>query len=169
MGKKYIIELEDEPFEDIDAERLWRVKGFKSLVFDENGLEILSSYKEPETEREAAQKAWELARELVCIMNKKEFSKYFDVDYEKRTDILYMPYHVIKDSYEERKKINSEIKVGDEVSDCTGTGVVVEISEDCLRILYSNGASYLMSNKEFKKTGRHFPEVAELLKKIGGE
>lgn len=56
MGKKYIIELEERPFYSGDprvvgtvimAERLYRVKGFKSLVFDEEGLKRLTPYEEP--------------------------------------------------------------------------------------------------------------------------
>lgn len=43
MGKKYIIELEDAPFVDINGDRLWRVKGFRSLVFDSDGLKRLTS------------------------------------------------------------------------------------------------------------------------------
>ena len=42
MGKKYIIELEDAPFVDINGGRLWRVKGFRSLVFDSEGLKRLT-------------------------------------------------------------------------------------------------------------------------------
>lgn len=48
--KKYIIELEDEPFipqwdEASDPEvTLYRVKGFNTLVFDENGLNKLKPY-----------------------------------------------------------------------------------------------------------------------------
>lgn len=42
MGKKYIIELEDAPFVSIDGDRLWRVKGFRSLVFDSEGLKRLT-------------------------------------------------------------------------------------------------------------------------------
>ena len=49
MGKKYIIELEDEPLvynETTEKAELWRVKGFKSLVFDNVGLEKLTPYNE---------------------------------------------------------------------------------------------------------------------------
>ena len=38
MGKKYVIELEDEPI----TNGLWKVKGFNSLVFDQNGLDKLT-------------------------------------------------------------------------------------------------------------------------------
>lgn len=42
MGKKYIIELEDAPFVDVNGNQLWRVKGFRSLVFDSEGLKRLT-------------------------------------------------------------------------------------------------------------------------------
>ena len=57
MGKKYVIELEDKPLcvFDEDAQtyfpRLYRVKGFNSLVFDQTGLDKLTpleDYKQPE-------------------------------------------------------------------------------------------------------------------------
>lgn len=47
MSKKYVIEIEDEPFVRQSAlhgeESLYRVHGFKSLVFDKEGLNILRS------------------------------------------------------------------------------------------------------------------------------
>ena len=45
MGKKYIIELEDEPFEK-DGKKLWKSKEFASLVFDQDGLNRLTEYPE---------------------------------------------------------------------------------------------------------------------------
>lgn len=52
---KYIIEIEDKPLTR-DGEAVYRAKGFRSLVFDENGLkkltplpEYMSKYK-PESE-----------------------------------------------------------------------------------------------------------------------
>ncbi len=54
MGEKYIIELEDKPLCVFDEQtqtyfpRLRRVKGFNSLVFDEEGLKRLTPYKEQE-------------------------------------------------------------------------------------------------------------------------
>jgi hypothetical protein len=53
MGKKYVIELEDEPFVpniwnplEEHEDQLWRVKGFQSLVFDQYGLEKLEKLDE---------------------------------------------------------------------------------------------------------------------------
>jgi len=55
MGKKYIIELEEVPFiqhfKNGAWETIYRVKGFNSLVFDWNGLNMLTPYTEPDLER----------------------------------------------------------------------------------------------------------------------
>ena len=48
MGKKFVIEFEEKPFYKMqrrgtsETEKLWRVKGFNSLVFDENGIKKLT-------------------------------------------------------------------------------------------------------------------------------
>lgn len=54
MGKKYIIELEDENYHQYSdsepSDYLWRVKGFNALVFDEVGISKLTPYTEPDLE-----------------------------------------------------------------------------------------------------------------------
>ena len=50
MGKKYIIELCEKPMKNENGDDIWRVKGFHTLVFDQNGLDKLEEYKEPEKE-----------------------------------------------------------------------------------------------------------------------
>ena len=50
MGKKYIIELCEKPMKNESGNDIWRVKGFNTLVFDQNGLDKLEEYKEPEKE-----------------------------------------------------------------------------------------------------------------------
>lgn len=54
MGKKYIIELEDASYVNGSSYKddiLYRVKGFKSLVFDKEGLEKLEPYEGKESLR----------------------------------------------------------------------------------------------------------------------
>ena len=54
MGKKYIIEIEEEPLVRKSAlhgeTAVWRASGFNSLVFDNNGLDKLTPYTESDTE-----------------------------------------------------------------------------------------------------------------------
>ena len=71
-----------------------------------------------------------------------------------------------------------KIYVGDEVLHTTGDGVrgvIIKIHDDihndnCFDILDSDGDFYeYASMRCWKKTGRHFDEVAELLDKMRGE
>lgn len=49
---KYIIDIEDKPFESDGGEKLYRAKRFKSLVFDQRGLDKLQKINEQELEEE---------------------------------------------------------------------------------------------------------------------
>lgn len=65
MGKKYIIELEDKPFNKGNGDFLYRVKGFNSLVFDMTGINKLIPYTEPDLEqvrKEAYERGYETAK-----------------------------------------------------------------------------------------------------------
>ena len=61
MGKKYIIELEEKMFSNGTIDALYRAKGFRSLVFDAEGLKKLTPY-EPETKPEPAFKVGDEVR-----------------------------------------------------------------------------------------------------------
>lgn len=94
MGRKYIIELEDENYHQYSdsepSDYLWKVKGFNALVFDEVGISKLTPYTEPDLKqirKEAYEKgfhegygryinksyedglngAWEVARKIANI------------------------------------------------------------------------------------------------------
>lgn len=168
--RKYIIEIEDDPFIRYECfpgeEKLYIAKGFKSLVFNQNDLDKLTPYDESAAELRGAEKAWELAKKI-SIMPDEAKKEVWGTDKYNTINLGYS-YAEAAEKYELWQKEKNEIKVGDEVSDCTVTGVIVGIRGDYFRILFSNGATHFMSNREFKKTGRHFSEVADLLKKIGG-
>ena len=71
---KYIIEIEDEPFNRQlclnGEEALYRAKGFKSLVFDKNGLEKLKPF-----DRHANQTAQEYRRLRLLKINREKAEK----------------------------------------------------------------------------------------------
>lgn len=146
MGKKYIIELEDKPVCVFDEDtqtffpRLHRVKGFNSLVFDQNGLDKLAPYTEPDLD----------------AIRKEAYLQGYEQGY--------------KDGYNEPGR---GIQVGDEVK-CIRAGwtaIVTKIKEDVYLTLMDKGGEIAncYDKKDFIKTGRHFPEIAEVLRKIQEE
>lgn len=83
-----------------------------------------------------------------------------------------MSYQEAKAKYEAWKKQNDEIKVGDEIEDVIrDKGVVVyKYSKQLVDILWDDGSVTEDNSIEgVRKTGRHFPEVTQLLEKMRGE
>lgn len=99
--RKYIIEIEDDPFTRYEClpgeEALYRANGFKSLVFDQDGLDKLAMYEEPDesvAELRGAERAWEFCRFL------REECDYGKVYGMGLTDIMDMSYQNARAKYE---------------------------------------------------------------------
>lgn len=73
----------------------------------------------------------------------------------------------------EQQKADDEIKVGDEVRNKNHnvgwTAVVVQIDGDTIYLMGKTGTVADYRSIFFEKTGRHFPQVEELLKAMQGE
>lgn len=207
MGTKYTIEVEDKPFELLSeygftSEKLYRVKGFNSLVFDWNGLNKLTPYTEPDLEQVNAEKdkiydearargydegrargyqeglfdAWEAARKIgsnsMCSL--KEMGFKFEpqsVGYNPSWYVvqIYSASECIEKIRQYEQEKEEQIQVGDEVRNIQHgwTAVVSAIDRECMTLMDTNGKlgdGYDMNR--FIKTGRHFPEIAEVLKKM---
>jgi hypothetical protein len=74
----------------------------------------------------------------------------------------------IREYEEKQKQKEDEIKVGDEVVNASGDiGVVIGIiNNDVSLFIYGWNISQVTNKICCKKTGRHFPEIAEVLKKL---
>ena len=168
---KYIIELEDEPMIansfNQEVDELWKAKGFNSLVFDKYGLYKLTPYTE--SDREAIEiEVWDFVRSAFWNMTQEDIDQCYDGWFPNS-------YQETKAKYDAWKKRKDEIHVGDEVISTFGDKMVVThhwnqndgttgvsgFSADCSGLYYDE--------IEVEKTGRHFPEVEELLKKLVGE
>lgn len=74
--------------------------------------------------------------------------------------------------YEEEQKKAAEIKIGDEVTDEDGwNGVVTYVSPDgkYLVVTLQDGNALRWRKESFEKTGRHFPQIAEILNQMQEE
>lgn len=184
---KYIIDIEDEYTKDWVTETPMCKKLCMpiSVPNRQRTYHVVTGFKlEPYTEpdrkaiEDAQGEAWELARKI-ANMRHEEFSKCFDVtdDYCEFNIMDIMSYSEAKSKYEAWKKQKDEVHVGDEVIPTDtqyDTMIVTRIwmddhSRDCLDTLGLDGCicSFLTSN--VKKTGRHFDEIEELLKKMREE
>ena len=134
----------------------------------------LTPYTEPD--REAIEN--EVWKVLEAIMNED------DLDYPSNFDNCFHEncwedvfkkhtYREVKANYEAWKKQKDEIHVGDEVTICGQKRVVTSIDDKDAMAIDSDGNTYGFRSigfyDEATKTGRHFPEVAELLKKMREE
>ena len=131
-------------------------------------VEDLTPYAKPdedEIRRKAHEEAWEFAR-TVKRMSIADCGKCF----ETYTGIFDLNYSEAKAKYDAWRKQKDEIRMGDEViynSHIKGIVLMPETEEKYGTIL--TGDFITVSHDELKKTGRHFPEVAELLKNIREE
>ena len=185
---KYVIEIEDVPFSKVrfgdDAQNLnlYRAKGFNALVFDKEGLDKLTPLDKEldeahqkgleEGKKQGADKAWECAKRLVWKTSLNDAASMGFIVEEEAAEILknYTATAAMKaiELYDE--KLETEIEVGDEVIAVSGNAVVIrkymgnDGVERCEYWYYNDARIDRDATTFLRKTGRHFPQIAELLK-----
>ena len=209
MENKYIITLEEMPFErfhsyNVPSERLYRVQGFNSLVFDGNGLSKLTPYTESNLEAirdEAYEKgvqdtkqhwvdaprscAYRLGYENGLKAAWDAARKISTMDSPTRDEIfgLVITSNIIDENSasEAIEKIRQyeheqeEIRVGDEVIGIFSSGehtkpfVITKGNSDYYFGIYSDSGEFCQGGLKLQKTGRNFPEIAEVLKRMQEE
>ena len=193
---KYIIELEEMIVSTADGQMpFYKIKGFNTPTFDSEGVSKLIPYTEPDVEAirdeaydkglndgwtnvhnecEAAYQnglynAWDVARKIMLSeadggiqwkLKEQWFGKFTIYDIFK--DVPAMEVIEKIRQYEQEKE---EIHVGDEVDDGVANLVVLEINEDGTVKGFADDGSIINAVPR-KKTGRYFPEIAEVLKKM---
>lgn len=165
---KYTIDIPD----DTTSIRAERVRDYITF-YKEIPMDKLTPYTEPdedEIRQKVEQEVWELAR-TVRRMSISDWGKCFEL--YTLAGIFDLNYSEAKAKYEEWQKQKDEIRVGDEIVVCDETAVVLWLNEygNVGGYVYSDGKAYINGAgiTSFTKTGRHFSEVAELLKKMKEE
>lgn len=122
--------------------------------------------------------AWEAARKIAVSAERGGFSfaELSNIFGTRKTDVIFAENTAAKAiekirAYEERKKAEKEkVKVGDEVIIAGVTGIVTKVPEgDEKRVCYMDASGTVYCNNAYAdihKTGRHFPQIAELLKQM---
>ena len=175
---KYIIDIEDEYTKDwVNETPMCKELCMPiSVPNRQRTYHITTGFKlEPYTEpdRKAVEdEVWSLAREIAYCMSVQECidaGMISDEDiYDSASGVLEkLTYQEAKSKYEAWSKQN--IREGDEVIYNSRTRAVVlkpETKEKYGTILTSEFDTIVVTHDELEKTGRHFPEIAELLKKM---
>lgn len=186
IGDKYIIEIDSHMTNK--HEDLYGIKELESLVFDQNGLDKLEERKEPGLSQKDIDKAryegfvrglndaWGIARK-VAMRSTTQGSYYPSTLYEvfghsDYQDVLMehsglSAYGCVQE-YEKRKREEEVFRVGDEVEYKEYKYVITGMFDTgVLDMMDSDGHHYYSPDaKHMKKTGRSFPEVAEVLRKL---
>ena len=131
-----------------------------------------------EMEKQAYQRgladAWEAARKIgsnsMCSLKEMgfDFSQCAVSDYNPSWFVVknYSASEAIEKIRQYEQEKEEQIQVGDEVIIRDKKAVVTEITDRFVRIMYSDGSGYALFSKNMTKTGRHFPEIAEVLQKM---
>ena len=176
---KYIIDIPDEEetmWEGFNGDLFIPItmnKGTKTWV---NTDLKMTPYTEPD--RKAIEdEVWSLAREIAYCMGLQECiyaGMLHDDIYNSASGVLEkLTYQEAKAKYDAWKVKNDEIRVGDEVYDHTisGTGIVTNVvNKNMVDIMWDDGSvNDSVSVEDLRKTGRHFSQVEELMKKMRWE
>ena len=166
---KYII---DAPNQDYSYNEILHM--LKLRFYDDNlSCEvILDAEQYTETDRKTIEdEVWEFAWNIYS-MDLEKYAEIFDVEGCPSN------YQEAKAKYEAWKKQNDEIKVGDEVTytSCGDTVTFIVLGKKKNKYYgfipnapdYDDVGEYCDADM-LKKTGRHFPEIVELLEKIRGD
>jgi hypothetical protein len=185
--KKYIIEIPDNT-----AWLQWVKVSDKDghVYFDFKDPEDLTPYTEPRKEScdKGMNEAEDLAYQLYSVKVDEAYQRglndawdaarkiaKLDTDEQKRLFGCFGIYFVAHefsaseaiDKIRQYEQKQEKIKVGDEViSDEDIKGVTVDMDDYLLHVLDENGVIQAWPREDVVKTGRNFPEIAEVLKKM---
>ena len=189
FDKEQLLEYDKDT--DTYFRTLYKAKGFNTLVFDQFGLDKLTPLDKALSSElgEAYQKGFEAGQHEATTLEYQQglndawetINKIASIPYAKRSEIFdgqqdilsivqkFSPSEVIAKlkAYEEQQKADSEIKVGDEIESDDGKRACVLYPNNGgsqTFAVIASGKPEWWSQVAFHKTGRHFPQIAELLK-----
>lgn len=196
MGKKFVIEFEEKPFYKMqrrgtsETEKLWRVKGFNSLVFDENGIKKLTPLEDTldldklEVHMNGFDEGYDAGLRILWGRIRKVFGNPNDGAYRSSQLSQIFGYDWIYDSLslspsEFLKKISdyeemmSEIKAGDELVLTSADTVCictcdVGTCNDEVYVMFDDGSCGQYPEDKLRKTGKHYSSFDEFLKRKEG-
>lgn len=186
---KYVIDIEEKPLCEFDKEtqtyfpRLFKVKGFNTLVFDQEGLkrlelldsseEIKRAYEQGKIDGVAQQydveefrtgyecgmrDCWELATEI-ADMSYVELDEIFD-GYLPFTSVCKVTPFEAKEKVDNYKK---KIKIGDLIEDKSGTVyLVIDITDGAYQCLSGESFEPVSIGKDYIKEYKNLHDCKDI-------
>lgn len=165
MGKKYIIELIDDCPSEFKGIIVFGLTPNGQISAEPIPVEDLPPYTEPDLEqvrKEAYEKGYEDGFVVGHLKAEKSGQSFYEDGYKRG----------LPDAWEACR-----IKVGDEVErildgEVDSKAVFLEENNGYYHCLFWTGSFFTTLSypkKQFRKTGRHFPEIATVLEKMRGD
>lgn len=173
--KKYIAVLELESDDEIIDANVSYIYSSNGTAYGAGGSVEFKEEKEDaknKTYEDGLKEAWEYARKIISADKcDEEMNKAFGDDFYYEGAMRVLTKYSVAEVVENLKK-HEIIKIGDEVIDKNGwgiKGVVTKISERSISIVENEGSVNRLMKEDFNKTGRHYPQIEEMLKQIQEE
>ena len=162
------------PYTEPDMEQVRKEAYDKCMDEAEMSAYKLYSPKIDEAYQRGLSDAWDAAKKIgsnsMCSLEEMgfDFGQCVFNDYNPSWYVVknYSASECIEKIRQYEQEKEGQIQVGDEVIIRDKTAVVTEITDRYVRIMYSDGSCYALFSKGIVKTGRHFPEIAEVLQKM---
>ena len=169
--KRYIAVIELDDDEEIvgDANITYTYRSNGTNYGTDESVELKAESEK--AYEDGLNEAWELARYISCTPN--EGVKHIDWVEDvfgcgNRRDVLRK--HSASEVIAKIEEYENRIKVGDEVIDSNSISekksVVVRVSGSVITIMEGDGTVSRWEKEGFKKTGRHFSQIEEVLKQM---
>lgn len=159
---------EYKSFNDMKAETLQIINKAYTMGYDDGK----SSLESQQLYITGLNDAWECAKKI----NDMDQDMYDELFPKAFINGLYESYSIseaiaIIKEYNEKQNQDDKIKIGDEVIIFNSKGVITAITDDYKygAVLFKDGSFGKYPIYEYKKTGRHFPDIAQVLKQLRKE
>ena len=123
--------------------------------------------------RDGLNDAWECARKIMLSAVDGGFIRDELIDIFGTADYYsILKTYTVSEAMDTIKKYKEGFKVGDEVLDRETNCVAVVTRTsffDDIYVTYKDGSSGMHANGRYTKTGRHFPQIGEILKEMQEE
>ena len=186
-GDKFIVEISDV-FQNDTGFRLYRAKGFNSLVFDDKGINKLQKFNAAAIQEEAyaagMRDAWEAARKIECSIPIKDIVGLFQTDMPGEIYENFTPRDAMTKIAEYEEARENRVSVGDIVKNRkTGEkGIVILVKKDTSGWMGDRFVTYIMTDgnvyitsapdesldEDFEKIGERCDDIVALKASIGG-